>query len=80
METRILIYNKTNKYLTRIIMKTKHFLLLALAFIIAIPNYAQKPKKTKIGDIVINCCVNKETGEMYGSGTLKIVPILSGHQ
>ena len=58
-------------------MKTKHFLLLVLAFIIAIPNYAQKPKKTKIGDIVINCCVNKETGEMYGSGTLKIVPILS---
>ena len=58
-------------------MKTKHFLLLVLAFIIAIPNYAQKPKKTKIGDIVINCCVNKETGELYGSGTLKIVPILS---
>ena len=58
-------------------MKTKHFLLLVLALIIAMPNYAQKPKKTKIGDIVINCCVNKETGEMYGSGTLKIVPILS---
>ena len=31
-------------------MKTKHFLLLVLAFIIAMPNYAQKPKKTKIGD------------------------------
>lgn len=58
-------------------MKTKHFLLLVLAFIIAMPNYAQKPKKTKIGDIVINCCVNKETGELYGSGTLKIVPFLS---
>ena len=58
-------------------MKTKHFLLLVLAFIIAMPNYAQKPKKTKIGDIGINWGVNKEAGELYGSGTLKIVPFLS---
>ena len=53
-------------------MKTKHFLLLVLAFIIAIPNYAQKPKKTEMGDIVIISCVDKVTELFYGKGNLEI--------
>ena len=53
-------------------MKTKHFLLLVLAFIIAIPNYAQKPKKTEMGDIVITSCVDKVTELFYGKGNLEI--------
>ena len=53
-------------------MKTKHFLLLVLAFIIAMPNYAQKPKKTEMGDIVITSCVDKVTELFYGKGNLEI--------
>ena len=53
-------------------MKTKHFLLLVLALIIAMPNYAQKPKKTEMGDIVITSCVDKVTELFYGKGNLEI--------
>lgn len=54
-------------------MKTKHFLLLVLAFIISIPNYAQRPQRTEFGDIVITSCVDMFTRLCYGKGTLEIV-------